>query len=64
LIASTAVTTAGRALLRGAVGFWLGFAVLRDGQQFTAPLALAEAIGVRARHELAHAPGIVRPENQ
>ena len=45
LIASLGVTAAGRALLRGAIGFWPGFAVLRDGQQFTAPLALAEAIG-------------------
>jgi hypothetical protein len=45
LIASIGVTAAGRALLRGAIGFWPGFALLRDGQQFTAPLALAEAIG-------------------
>jgi hypothetical protein len=45
LIASIGVTGAGRALLRGAIGFWPGFAILRDGQQFTAPLALAEAIG-------------------
>jgi hypothetical protein len=45
LIASIGVTAAGRALLRGAIGFWPGFAILRDGQQFTAPLALAEAIG-------------------
>ncbi len=45
LIASIGVTAAGRALLRGAIGFWPGFAIVRDGQQFTAPLALAEAIG-------------------
>ena len=45
LIASIGVTAAGRALLRGAIGWWPGFAILRDGQQFTAPLALAEAIG-------------------
>jgi hypothetical protein len=45
LIASIGVTAAGRALLRGAIGFWPGFAILRDGQQFIAPLALAEAIG-------------------
>ncbi len=45
LIASIGVTGAGRALLRGAIGFWPGFAILRDGQQFIAPLALAEAIG-------------------
>ena len=45
LIASIGVTGAGRALLRGAIGFWPGFAILRDGQQFIAPLALAEALG-------------------
>ena len=45
LIASIGMTAAGRALLRGAIGFWPGFAILRDGQQFIAPLALAEALG-------------------
>ncbi len=45
VIAAIGVTAPGRALLRGASGFWPGFAVLRDGQQFTAPLALAEAAG-------------------
>jgi hypothetical protein len=35
----------GQALLRGLIGWWPGFAVLRDGQQFIAPLALAEALG-------------------
>ena len=45
LIAAIGVTAPGRALLRGAIGFWPGFAILRDGQQFTAPLALAEAAG-------------------
>jgi hypothetical protein len=45
LIACIGVTAPGRALLRGAIGFWPGFAILRDAQQFIAPLALAEAIG-------------------
>ena len=45
LIASAGVTAAGRDLLRAAMAAWPGFAVLRDGQQFAAPLALAEATG-------------------
>jgi hypothetical protein len=46
LIASLGVTAPGRDLLRGLGSLWAGFAVLRDGQQFLAPLALAEALGV------------------
>jgi hypothetical protein len=38
----------GLGMLRAAIGLWPGFAVLRDGQQFIAPLALAEAIGLGA----------------
>ena len=45
VIAAIGVTAPGRALLRGAIGFWPGFAIVRDGQQFTALLALAEAAG-------------------
>jgi hypothetical protein len=45
LIASAGVTAAGRDLLRAAMAAWPGLAVLRDGQQFAAPLALAEAAG-------------------
>ena len=45
VIAAIGVTAPGRALLRDAIGFWPGFAIVRDGQQFTAPLALAEAAG-------------------
>jgi hypothetical protein len=45
LIASAGVTAPGRDLLRSATAAWPGFAVLRDGQQFAAPLALAEAAG-------------------
>jgi hypothetical protein len=32
-------------LLRGAIEMWPGFAVLRDGQQFVAPLAVVVAVG-------------------
>ena len=39
------LTGPGRDLLRAMIQFWPGFAVLRDGQQFVAPLALAEAAG-------------------
>ena len=45
VIASLGVTAPGRDLLRALASFWPGFAVLRDGQQFIAPLALAEALG-------------------
>ncbi len=36
------------ALLRSAISFWPAFALLRDGQQFIAPLALAESAGLGA----------------
>jgi hypothetical protein len=45
VIACLGVTAAGRDLLRSMIGAWPGFAVLRDAQQFVAPLALAEAAG-------------------
>jgi hypothetical protein len=45
VIACLGVTAAGRDLLRSMIGAWPGFAVLRDAQQFVAPLALAEACG-------------------
>ena len=44
-IACAGITEPGRALLRGAIRGWPAFAILRDAQQFIAPLALAEAIG-------------------
>jgi hypothetical protein len=47
-IAAVAGTSPGRAALRDLVTAWSGFAVLRDGQKFLAPLALAEAIGLGA----------------
>ena len=45
LIACIGVTAPGRDLLRSVIGAWPGAAVLRDAQQFVAPLALAEAAG-------------------
>jgi hypothetical protein len=45
VIAGLGATAPGRDLLRSLGGAWPGFAVLRDGQQFIAPLALAEALG-------------------
>jgi len=45
-IAAIGVTSPTRAALRDLVAAWPGFAVLRDGQQFAAPLALAEAVGL------------------
>jgi hypothetical protein len=45
VVASIGVTAPGRELLRAAIGLWPGFAVLWDGQQYVAPLALAEALG-------------------
>jgi len=45
LIACIGVTAPGRDLLRGVTDAWPGAAVLRDAQQFVAPLALAEAAG-------------------
>ncbi len=47
-VAGIGVTAAGRQALSGLIGIWPGFAVLRDGQQFVAPLALAEATGIGA----------------
>jgi hypothetical protein len=45
IIAALGVTAPGRDLLRSMIAAWPGFAVLRDAQQFAAPLALAEATG-------------------
>ncbi len=47
-IAAIGVTSASRAMLHDLIAFWPGFAVLRDGQQFVAPLALVEAVGLGA----------------
>jgi hypothetical protein len=45
VLALLGVSGPGQHLLRAMIGAWGGFAVLRDGQQFAAPLALAEAAG-------------------
>jgi hypothetical protein len=47
-VAALGVTSPGRAALRDLISAWAGFAVLRDGQQYVAALALAEAIGLGA----------------
>src|SRR5262252_3329043 len=57
VIAGLGATTLGRDLLRGLGTFWPGFAVLRDGQQFIAPLALAEALGAGLLASWAARPG-------
>jgi hypothetical protein len=47
-VAALGVISPGRAVLRDLISAWAGFAVLRDGQQYVAALALAEAIGLGA----------------
>lgn len=47
-VAAIGVTAPGRAVLADLISAWVGFAVLRDGQQYVAALALAEAIGLGA----------------
>jgi hypothetical protein len=61
-IASIGVTAPGREVLRAAIGLWPGFAVLRDGQQFVAPLALAEAVGFGLVVAWAMSPSPARPD--
>jgi hypothetical protein len=47
-LACVGLTGPGRDLLQALIEFWPGFAALRDGQVFIAPLALAEAVGLGA----------------
>jgi hypothetical protein len=47
-IAALGLTGPTRTALRAAISFWPGFALLRDGQQFVAPLAVAVALGLGA----------------
>jgi hypothetical protein len=61
LIAGIGLSAVGRELLRSATGAWPGAAVLRDGQQFVAPLALAEATGFGVAVAWAMNPGPFRP---
>jgi len=60
VIAGLGVTAAGRDLLRSMISAWPGFAVLRDAQQFVAPLALAEAAGFGLAVAAAMNPGTFR----
>jgi hypothetical protein len=60
VLAGLGVTPAGRDLLRAAISAWPGFAVLRDAQQFVAPLALAEAVGFGLAVAAAMTPGTFR----
>jgi len=48
LIAGLGLTGPTTAALRAAISFWPGFALLRDGQQFVAPLAVAACVGLGA----------------
>ena len=57
IIAALGVTAAGRDLLRSLIAAWPGFAILRDAQQFVAPLALAEACGFGLAVAVALNPG-------
>jgi hypothetical protein len=57
LIACIGVTGPGRDLLREVTTAWPGGAVLRDAQQFVAPLALAEAAGFGVAVAWAMNPG-------
>jgi hypothetical protein len=57
LIACVGVTASGRDLLRSVTAAWPGAAVLRDAQQFVAPLALAEAAGFGVMVARAMNPG-------
>ena len=47
-IAAIGLTAPTLTALRAAITFWPGFALLRDGQQFVAPAALAVAVGLGA----------------
>lgn len=48
VVAAIGITSPTRAVLRDLVAAWPGFAVLWDGQQFVAALALTEAVGIGA----------------
>ena len=57
IIAALGVTAPGRDLLRSLIAAWPGFAILRDAQQFVAPLALAAACGFGLAVAVALNPG-------
>ena len=47
-VAALGLTGPTVAALRAAIAFWPGFALLRDGQQFVAPVAVALSVGLGA----------------
>ena len=47
-IAAIGITSPGRAMLHDLIAAWAAFGILRDGQQYVAPLALVEAMGIGA----------------
>jgi hypothetical protein len=47
-VALLGASAAGQALLRALIDVWPGFGPLRDGQLYTAPLALVQALGLGA----------------
>ncbi|HLJ98518.1 MAG TPA: hypothetical protein VKU39_01280, partial [Streptosporangiaceae bacterium] len=62
-IGCVGVTAAGRAVLRHAIQAWPAFGVLRDAQQFIAPLALAAACGAGLVVAWAVRPHAVKSED-
>ena len=60
-IAGIGVTGPGQDLLRAVSSLWPGAAILRDGQQFIAPLALAEALGAGLLAAWVATPGPLAP---
>jgi hypothetical protein len=57
MLAALGVTAPGQELLRSLIAAWPGVAILRDAQQFVAPLALAEAVGLGLAVAAALNPG-------
>jgi hypothetical protein len=57
MLAALGVTAPGQDLLRSLIAVWPGVAILRDAQQFVAPLALAEAVGLGLAVAAALNPG-------
>jgi len=47
-VAALGLTGPTQAALRAAIAFWPGFALLRDGQQFVAPVAVTLSVGLGA----------------
>jgi hypothetical protein len=60
VLAALGVTAPGRDLLRSLIAAFPGFAVLRDAQQFVAPLALLESVGLGVAVAAALNPGPFR----